>query len=39
MEKTITNESIWGLCTFEYFYLTKSTLDVLLDFIRIITSK
>lgn len=34
-----TSESIWGLGTFEYFYLTKSNLDVLLDFIRIITSK
>ena len=34
-----TSESICGLGTFEYFYLTKSNLDVLLDFIRIITSK
>lgn len=34
-----TSESIWGLGTFRYFYLTKSNLDVLLDFIRIITSK
>lgn len=34
-----TSESIWGLGTFEYFHLTKSNLDVLLDFIRIITSK
>ena len=34
-----TSESIWGLGTFRYFYLTKSNLDVLLEFVKIIVSK
>lgn len=34
-----TSENVWGLGTFQYFYLTKSNLDVLLEFIRIIVSK